>query len=95
MSGRYRAIITLIIMAVGYGISLILYLRFNNTFIFSGFIHNEFTALIGYPITVGAAIFYYLGRTETKLDWFGKLLISILLFVWLLLIKVILIDRYF
>jgi len=96
MSGKfYKMLLNIIIIFLGYLASALLYVKVNKFFIFTEFIHSDFIALLGHPITVVVVIFSYLGKGKYKLDWFGRLLLSILIIVWCVLAFFLIKDSLF
>ena len=86
MSGKIKYTFGFGIMVLGHVVSLALYLHESKTFIFRDYLHSDCLNMIGYPAVFFGAIFAYLARGTYRLDWFGKLLLSLLFIGWLTMI---------
>jgi len=94
MFGKIKYSLGFIIMILGHIIAFSLYMHQNKIFIFKEYLHSDCLNMIGYPATFFGAIFAYLLRGTYKLDWFGKLLLSLLFVGWLAMVYLFLKEIY-
>ena len=94
MYGKIKYFLGFFLILLGHVLAFVLYMSQKHSFVFAEYLHSESLNLIAYPATFFGIIFGHLLRKTDRLDWFGQLLLGILLIGWLILVYLFMGDLY-